>query len=114
VFEHGKHFQHSPIFVCKAGTYPIKDLSGAPLQGSLLGLPTNKRLGWKGLPWTNTLAFSKIRKLLIKKLYNIGPSRATLSITTLRITAISIMILRIMTSSITTFSITVKSAENVI
>jgi hypothetical protein len=29
----------------------------APLQGRLLALPTNIRLGWKGLPGTNTLAF---------------------------------------------------------
>jgi hypothetical protein len=46
--------------------------SGAPLEGRLLALPTNIRLGWKGLP--GTLAyFKKICKLQTKKFYNIGP-----------------------------------------
>jgi hypothetical protein len=32
-------------------------LSGAPLLGRLLASPTTIRLGWKGLPGTNTLAY---------------------------------------------------------
>jgi hypothetical protein len=32
----------------------VKHLSGAPLKGRLLALPTNNRLGWKGLPGENT------------------------------------------------------------
>jgi hypothetical protein len=35
----------------------VKNLSGAPLYGKFLALPTNTRLGWKGLPGTNTLAY---------------------------------------------------------
>ncbi len=30
----------------------------APLLGELLALPTNIRLGWKGLPATDALAYS--------------------------------------------------------
>ncbi len=37
----------------------VKHLLGAPLQGRPLALPTNIRLGWKGLPGTNTLAHYK-------------------------------------------------------
>jgi hypothetical protein len=36
----------------------VKHFSGAPLYGRLLGSPTNIRLGWKGLPRTNALAYS--------------------------------------------------------
>ena len=35
----------------------MKHLSGAPLYGRLLASPTNTRLGWKGLPGINTLAY---------------------------------------------------------
>ncbi len=35
----------------------VKHLSGAPLLGRLLALPTNTRRGWLGLPETNTLAY---------------------------------------------------------
>ncbi len=35
----------------------VKHLSGALLWGRLLVLPTNTRLGWKGLPGKNTLAY---------------------------------------------------------
>jgi hypothetical protein len=34
-----------------------KHFSGAPLSCRLLASPTNIRLGLKGLPWTNTLAY---------------------------------------------------------
>jgi hypothetical protein len=34
-------------------------LSGAPHEGRLLALPANIRLGWKGLPGINTLAYYK-------------------------------------------------------
>jgi hypothetical protein len=37
----------------------MKHLSGAPLQGRLLASLTNIRLGWKGMPGTNTLAYYK-------------------------------------------------------
>jgi len=56
VFVPGKPFQPSLMFVGKARRLPQ---SGAPERrftqlGS--GLPVNIRLGWKGLPGTNTLA----------------------------------------------------------
>jgi hypothetical protein len=35
----------------------MKYLSGAPFSGRPLALPKNIRLGWKGLPGTNTLAY---------------------------------------------------------
>jgi hypothetical protein len=38
------------------GACTIK-LSGAPLQDRLLASPTNIRLGWKGSPGTNTIAY---------------------------------------------------------
>ncbi len=37
--------------------YKWTAVSGAPLWGRLLTLPTNTRLGWKVLPGTNTLAY---------------------------------------------------------
>ena len=37
----------------------MKHLSDAPLLGRLLALPTNNRLGWKGLIGVNTLAYYK-------------------------------------------------------
>jgi hypothetical protein len=37
----------------------VKHLSGAPLKGRLLTLPTNIRLGWKDLTGTNALAYYK-------------------------------------------------------
>ncbi len=40
-----------------AGEYPSEALAGAPLLGRLLDLPANIRLGWKGLPGTNALAY---------------------------------------------------------
>jgi hypothetical protein len=40
--------------------YLIQAPYGAPLLGRLLALPTIIRLGWKGLPWKNTLAYHKI------------------------------------------------------
>jgi hypothetical protein len=35
----------------------VKHLSDAPLKGRLLALPTDIRLGWKGLPGINALAY---------------------------------------------------------
>ena len=35
----------------------VKHLSGTPLYGRLLASPTNNKLGWYGLPGTNTLAY---------------------------------------------------------
>jgi hypothetical protein len=52
-FTSGKPFQPSLLFNGKAEAYPIE----APLWVRLLALPTNKRLGWKGLPVINTLDY---------------------------------------------------------
>jgi hypothetical protein len=56
VFVPGKPLQPCLMFVVKAGAY----LREAPFRWSTLGrplaLPTNIRLGWRGLPGTNTLA----------------------------------------------------------
>jgi len=41
----------------------VKHISGTPFYGRLPALHTNTRLGWKGLPGTNTLARYKNRKL---------------------------------------------------
>ncbi len=41
------------------------NLSGAPLKP--LALPTNIRLGWKGLPGTNTLAYSENPQIMAVK-----------------------------------------------
>ncbi len=47
------------MYAGEAGAYPVKHLSGAPLKGWLLALPTNDTVGIKGLPETNTLAYCK-------------------------------------------------------
>ncbi len=52
----------------------MKQLSGGRLCGSLLALHTNIRLGWKGLPRINTLAYYEHLWITEeKKFYNIGP-----------------------------------------
>jgi len=46
------------MFAGKARILPEwRNLPGVPLKGRFLALPTNIRLGWKGLPGTNTLAY---------------------------------------------------------
>jgi hypothetical protein len=37
----------------------VKRLSGSPLLGIIMALPSNIRIGWKDLPGTNTLAYYK-------------------------------------------------------
>ncbi len=37
--------------------FEVNFLTGALLYGRLLASPENTRLGWKGLPGTNTLAY---------------------------------------------------------
>ena len=54
-----KPFQDSIVFGGKPGAYPMTHLSGAHLLGRLLALPTNNRLGWKGLPGANTITYYK-------------------------------------------------------
>jgi len=44
------------MFVSNAGARAVK-LSGASRKGRLLALPSNIRLGCKGLPGTNSLPF---------------------------------------------------------
>ncbi len=50
------HIEYSLIFVGKAVAYPrLKHLKSASLRKAR-SLLTNVRLGWKGLPGTNSLA----------------------------------------------------------
>ncbi len=55
-----KPFQPNPMF---------RDKGGAPLLGRLLSLPTNIRLGWKGLSKTSTLADYKHSSITDAKSY---------------------------------------------
>jgi len=50
----------SPVYCLQVSSEPtqVKHFLGAPLKGRLLALNTNIILGWTGLPWTNTLAYS--------------------------------------------------------
>ncbi len=62
------------MFTRKAGAY----LSEAPFRrstlGGLLALPTNFRLGWKGLPETNTLAYHEHSEIpVVKSFITLGP-----------------------------------------
>ncbi len=49
------------LFYClqvRPGAYPrVEYMKSSSLQGRLLALPTNIRLGWEGLQGTNTLAY---------------------------------------------------------
>jgi hypothetical protein len=52
----------------------MKNLSYAPLQGRLLALPTNIRLGWKrNAGDKHSSFFRKFVNYRQKKFYNIGP-----------------------------------------
>ncbi len=54
----------------------MKCLSGAPLYGKLLALPTNVRLGWKSLPRTNTLAYYKSLEITaVKSFITLAPGQ---------------------------------------
>jgi hypothetical protein len=59
VFVPDKPFKLSQCLPVRLEPTYVKKLSGAALWGRLLALPTNIRLGWKGLPGTNTLAYFK-------------------------------------------------------
>ncbi len=55
----------------------MKHLSGAQLYGRLLALPTNIRLGWKGLPGTNALAYyEKAQLTAIKCITTLATDRS--------------------------------------
>jgi hypothetical protein len=58
-----------------SGAYPrVEYMKSSSLQGRLLALPSNIRLGWKGLQGTNTR--SLLRTFVnygLKKFYNIEP-----------------------------------------
>ncbi len=57
VFDPGKTFQPSLMFLSKAGAYLNGGFSGAPFQGRLQALPTNISQHWKNFPGTSTLAY---------------------------------------------------------
>jgi hypothetical protein len=57
------------MFVGKAGAYPIEGPFKCSILGltSLVALPTNNRLGWKGLPGTNSQAYYENSHLTVLK-----------------------------------------------
>jgi hypothetical protein len=56
------------IFLSKAGSYPNEE----PFR--LQALPTNIRLGWKGMPGTNTLAHYEHSYIMAAKSFiTLGP-----------------------------------------
>jgi hypothetical protein len=57
VFVPGKPFQPSPMFSERLELTLVEQVSGGPLYGKLLVLPATISLGWKGMPWTNSLAY---------------------------------------------------------
>ncbi len=64
MFVPDKPFQPTPIFAIKPEPSRVRHISGDPLYDRLLALPTNIRLGWKGLPGTNTLAYYENSEIL--------------------------------------------------
>jgi hypothetical protein len=66
-------FQSSLMFSGKAGTYPRVEQPKGALLGKALALPTNSRLGLKGL--SRDKHISLLRKFInyeLKKFYNFG------------------------------------------
>jgi hypothetical protein len=49
----------------------VENLKGASIREAQ-ALPTNNRLGWKGLPELNTLAYYEHSKIMKEKFYNLG------------------------------------------
>ncbi len=111
MFVPGKPFQLSLMFVGKTRSLPyrgapeslpkptqVKHLSGAPLYGNLLALPTNIRLGWKGLSGTNALAYYEKAQLTAVKCF-ITLAATTFGITTIIIATFTMTTFSLMTSS---------------
>ncbi len=73
MFVPGKPFQPSLVFSVRLEPTRVKNLSGAPLKGGLLALTTNTRLGWKGLPETNSSLLWKSVNYGRNMLYDKGP-----------------------------------------
>ncbi len=64
LFDPSKPLQHSLMSVDRPEDYPrASQLKGSSLEKAP-ALPTNIRLGWKGLPGTNTLTYYKICELI--------------------------------------------------
>ncbi len=67
----GKPFQPSLMIAGKAGAYPrVEHLEDASL-GWAPALPAIIRLGWKGLPETNTLAYYESSQITDRKGFKI-------------------------------------------
>jgi hypothetical protein len=65
------------------GRYLLGPILGAPLQGRLLALPTNIRLGWKGLPGTNALAYFENSELTaVRSFKTLAPGACTIKLIT--------------------------------
>jgi hypothetical protein len=67
------NFIRAVIYKCRAYPKPTqaKPLAGVlgVSRGRLLALPTNIRLGWKGLQETNSLAYSKNSQFTVVKIF---------------------------------------------
>jgi hypothetical protein len=50
-------FFNEKNIILLTNVFRVRHLSGVPLKGRLLALPTNIKLGWKSLPGTNDLAY---------------------------------------------------------
>jgi len=57
--KHNRCQSYKNIYGANLSGAPVKHLSGAPLWGRPLVLPTDVRLGFEGLIWTNTLSYYK-------------------------------------------------------
>ncbi len=62
-----KPFQSSLVFASWAAAYLSEAPFSCPHKVRLLALPTNIRLGWKGLLRANSLAFGAIHTVTMKK-----------------------------------------------
>jgi len=67
------NFIRAVIYKCRAYPKPtqVKPLAGVlgVSRGRLLALPTNIRLGWKGLQETNSLAYLKNSQFTVVKFF---------------------------------------------
>jgi len=74
MFVSSKSFQPGLMFAGKARAYLNEAPFRCSTQGLLLYSPTKIRLGSKGLPWTNTLAYYENPYITaVKKFYSTGP-----------------------------------------
>jgi hypothetical protein len=72
------------MFAGNAAAFPrVEHLKCAPVLGMLLALPKNIRLGWRGLPGTNTPAYYDHSQITASKSLKNGPCQIVHSISLL-------------------------------